>query len=350
FLRGTDRQNAPMLFFIPSGAAWDAGYFDRLSDSHCILPYRFVYPTGHPGPQLAPGGATTITSLDGVEMFCWDCNRPENPECRVRFFDSGGAVHYEYFNGGTSVQFSSADGVTLGMMTNGAYHLADHDLPFSGPFGLTRFVLDFLLSPADLQITDENGLRAGNFGGQILSEIPGSHPCYLLPRAYMLPEATALTRRITGTGSGTYAYHSLMPDVGSVALEGVTTETGQTDVFAASADGTQLRFTPAAAKTFAMTLARQVGTEARAIAVQGAGGAPAAEVDVTISPDLSVARIGNRGAARNVEVRAFTVDSGTNAPVNRTFANVNLPADHDLVVAVQDWPALNADVQTLAFE
>ncbi|MEM6441613.1 MAG: hypothetical protein AAF763_18195, partial [Pseudomonadota bacterium] len=126
FLRGTDRQNAPMLFFIPSGAAWDAGYFDRLSDSHCILPYRFVYPAGHPGPQLAPGGATTITSLDGVEMFCWDCNRPENPECRVRFFDSGGALHYEYFNGGTSVQFSSADGVTLGMMTNGAYHLADH--------------------------------------------------------------------------------------------------------------------------------------------------------------------------------------------------------------------------------
>jgi hypothetical protein len=65
------------------------------------------------------------------------------------------------------------------MMTNGAYHLSDHDLPFAGPFGLTRFVLDFLLSPADLQITDESGLRAGNFGGQILSEIPGSLPCYL---------------------------------------------------------------------------------------------------------------------------------------------------------------------------
>ena len=62
FLRGCDRHNAPLLFFIPSGAAWDAGYFDRLSDSHCVMPYRFVYPAGHPGPQLAPGGATTTSS------------------------------------------------------------------------------------------------------------------------------------------------------------------------------------------------------------------------------------------------------------------------------------------------
>ena len=99
---------------------------------------------------------------------------------------------------------SSQNGFTLGMMTNGDYLLADHDLPFSGPQGLKRFIVDFLLSPADLQITDPNGLRTGNFNGQIRSEIPGSHPCYLVPGAYLLPADAPLTRRITGTGAGRY--------------------------------------------------------------------------------------------------------------------------------------------------
>jgi hypothetical protein len=50
------------------------------------------------------------------------------------------------------------------MMTLGDCLLADHDLPSSGPFGLTTFVIDFLLSPADRQVTDRNGRRTGRFG------------------------------------------------------------------------------------------------------------------------------------------------------------------------------------------
>jgi len=50
---------------------------------------------------------------------------------------------------------------------------------------LTKFIIEFLLSPADLQVTDANGRRTGNFGGQIHAEIPSSHPCYLVPRAYL---------------------------------------------------------------------------------------------------------------------------------------------------------------------
>jgi hypothetical protein len=76
FLRGTDRQNAPLLFYIPSGDIWDSGYFDKLSDSHCVMPYRFVYPPGHPGPQLSADGTTTVSSLDNVSLFVWDCNHP----------------------------------------------------------------------------------------------------------------------------------------------------------------------------------------------------------------------------------------------------------------------------------
>jgi IPT/TIG domain len=350
FLRGCDRHNAPLIFFIPSGAIWDSGYVDKLSDSHCVMPYRFVYPAGHPGPQLAPGGATTVTSLDGVEMYVWDCNEPESPNCRLAFRNIAGRLEFDYFANSNTAKFRSQDGITLGMMTNGAYHLADHDLPFSGPLGLTTFVIDFLLSPADLQITDATGLRTGNFGGQILAEIPDSHPCYLLPGAYMLPTATPLTRRITGTGAGKYAFNSIVPNVGSLVLQDVGTSAGQVDMLAVSADGTQLRFTPAAEKTFHLTLARQVGDQARAIAIRGAGGGPAADVDITISPELSVARVGNRGAARNIEVRAFAIDRKTNTPLNRKFDSVNLPAKHDLMVAVQNWTTLDASVQTLSFE
>jgi len=236
------------------------------------------------------------------------------------------------------------------MMRLGDYLLADHDLPFSGPFGLRRFIIDFLLSPADLEITDGAGRRTGNFGGQILAEIPDSHPCYLIPHCYLLPEDTALTRRIVGNATGQYSFHSILPQGGSLALENVSTQAGQADVLAVSADANQIRFTPAAEKTFALTLSRMVGTQARALAITGAGGGPAADVDITLSPDLSLLRVGNRGAARNVTVKAFSIDKATNTPANRQFATLNLPANHDLTVAVSNWTNLDAAVETLKFD
>jgi len=349
FLRGCDRNNAPLIFFIPAGAVWDSGYFDKLSSSHCVMPYRFTYPVGHPGPQLAPDGSTTLSDLNGVEMYVWDCNNPDSSNCKFVFRNNGGRIDFEYFKDPPTVQFSSQNGITLGMMSNGNYMLADHDLPFSGPFGLTSFIVDFLLSPADLQVTDANGLRTGNFGGQILSEIPDSHPCYLVPGAYLLPGNTALTRRITGTATGKYTFNSILPDGGSVVVQDVATVAGQVDVLAVSADGTQLRFTPAVDKTFHLTIARQVGNQARAIAIRGMGGGPVAEVDITLSPELSLTRIGNRGATRNVEVRAFVLDRANNTPINKQFTNVIFPANNDLMVTVQDWATLDAKVQTLSF-
>lgn len=349
FQRGCDRSNAPLVFFIPSGEICDSGYFDKLSDSHCVMPYRFVYPVGHPGPQLAPGGSTTLHDLDGVEMYVWDCNTPASPNCKVVFKNTGGRIGFEYFADSGTAKFRSQDGLTLGMMTNGDYLLADHDLPFSGPFGLTSFVLDFLLSPADLQITDATGLRAGSFGGQLLAENPDSHPCYLIPGAYLLPSSAPLTRRITGTGAGKYTFNSIMPDIGSLVVQGVATVTGQVDVLSVSADGTQVRFAPAVEKTFDLALARQVGDQVRALAIRGVGGGPAAELDITISPELSLTRVGNRGAARNVEVRAFVIDRKTNMPVNKVIPGVSLPSRSDLVVAMQDWTTLDVSVQAMSF-
>ena len=346
FLRGCTRHNAPLLFFIPVGEVWDSGYFDKLSDSHCVMPYRFTYPPGHPGPQLAPDGTTTVTDLDQVELYVWDCNHPESPNCKLVFTNNGGQIDFAYFPDSRAAQFRSQDGLTLGMMTNGAYLLADHDLPFGGPLGLGRFIIDFLLSPADLQITAPNGLRTGNFGGQIRAEIPGSHPCYLVPGAYMLPTDTPLTRRITGTGAGQYTFTSMMPDGGSLVLQDVTTAAGQVDVLAVSADQTHVRFTPAVEKTFSVTMARQVGDQARAIALRGVGGGPATEVALTTSPALAFVHLSNPGAARHVEVQAFMFDRKTNKRLNKPFAAINVPSNSALKVEVQNWQTVDASVQT----
>lgn len=353
FYNGCDRNNAPMLFFIPSGAIWDEGYVDTLGSTHCIVPIRFVYPQGHGGPQ-----ADGSTDPDGVRLYCWDCNLPYDPDptvtnyenCYLEFRRTDGEIRFDYYNGGTSRQFWSEDGITLGMMSHGDYHLADHDLPFSGPLGLTSFVIDFLLSPADIQITDEDGFRTGLFGTQLLSEIPNSRPCYLSKGAYMLPSDTALTRKITGKGTGKYTYNSITPDGTSLVIEDMETRLGQEDILAVNADGTQIRFTPGTTKNFKFTIARQVEGQIRAIAIEGIGGAPTEGIDITLSPELSLCRLGNQSSNKTINVRAFAINTSTQAHSKIDRGGVSLQKDHDLVLAVTNWVNLDLTVETVPFE
>jgi hypothetical protein len=124
---------------------------------------------------------------------------------------------------------------------------------------------------------------------------------------------------------------------------------GQEDVLAINNDASQIRITPSVDKTFDITLTRQLGNQVRALAIQGVGGGPAAEIDMTISPELNLMRLGNRGAARTVEVRAFTIDRVDNVPVNKKMTNIALPTDHDLAVVVSDWDTVDLTVQTVGF-
>lgn len=353
FLEGCDRHNAPMLFFIPSGAIWSSGYFDKLGKTHCIVPIRFKYPKGHGGPKA--DGATDPT---GVELYCWDCNHPpesdtggkeQSKKCRLVFRRVGNEIRFDYYDGENTAKFRSEDGITLGMMTNGQYHLADHDLPFSGPFGLTSFIVDFLLSPADLQITDGDNKRTGLFNNQILAEIPNSRPCYLAKGMYMLPADTALTRKITGNNSGKYTYTSVTPNGTSFVLEGVDTIKGQEDIFSVNADGTQIRFTPGANKNFNLTIARQVENEIRALSVTGLGGGPAADVDITVSPELSLCRFGNKSTQKSIKISAFCINNQTQAYSKLDKGGVALPPNHDLVLGVTNWVDLDMDTATVPF-
>lgn len=109
-------------------------------------------------------------------------------------------------------------------MNFGEYLLRDHDLPFGGPLGLRRFIVDFLLSSAMLRIENGEGRVTGRVGGQILAEIPDSHPAHLLKDLYLLPTSIGLTRTITGIAAGTYAFHLLIRDGTSVSPSNVPTE------------------------------------------------------------------------------------------------------------------------------
>jgi len=347
FLTGCDRNVAPLLFFIPSGSIWDSGYIDKLGSTHCIMPYRFTYPSTHSGPRLSADGRTTISSLDGVKLYCWDCNHPDNANCRLEFRMQAGVLNFSYFPDG-ALQFDSSQGITLGYWTNGDYLLADHDLPFSGPFGLTSFIVDFLLSPADLEITDESGLRVGNFNNMIFSEMPDSHPFYLVKGAYLVPVGHNLTRKIVGNGTGKYTFNSLTPDGTTIRIEDVPTKPGHRDTLIINSDASQIRFTPHEEKNFTFTFSKLVGTQMRSLAFTGVGGGPGTDVDVTVSPDLNIFRLGNRTTARNVTVKAFSIDKSTNVPVNK-ISTLALPNNHDLVVTVSDWNKVDLNTEVLAF-
>ena len=88
----------------------------------------------------------------------------------------------------------------------------------------------------------------------------------------------------------------------------------------------------------------------RSVAVTGLDGGPTADVDITVSPDLSVIRIGNRGNAKVVDVRAFGVNKQTLDYKKKDKSGLNLPKNHDLVVAVEDWMDVKMTVKVVSFE
>ena len=337
FASGGTRETAPLLFFIPSGAAWDAGYFDKLADSHCVVPVKMTFPTGDDG-----------SDINGIDIHVWDNNEPGISNCRVEIRrDGGGELEFQFFSNG-ALEFGTADGITLGTQTVGQYLLSDVDLPFSGPFGLTSFIIDFLLSPATLQITDGAGRRTGHFGGQILSEIPDSHPAYLLPGMFLLPAGEGMTRTITGNANGTYGYTSINPAGVSLNLRDVPTAAGEADIVAANGDGTRTRFIPSQPKTINASVATEFDGQARGVEIDGFQASAIADLDITATPDLSLVRIANHGADVSLPVKLLGVTAASSAKVTRSLGNVNVPAEHDLVIAVSDWDTLAAGDVTAA--
>lgn len=95
----------------------------------------------------------------------------------------------------------------------------------------------------------------------------------------------------------------------------MATAAGQADVLAVNADGTSIRFTPGAAKSFTLNLAREVAREVREVTITGAGAGLTTAMDLNLSPDLSIVRLSNTDTTRTVDVQVGQIvkDSGAHA-------------------------------------
>ena len=118
---------------------------------------------------------------------------------------------------------------------------------------------------------------------------------------------------------------------------------------AVNADYTQIRFSPCVDKKCSFTIARQLENQVRAVSIKGIGGSIGNDIDITMSPELSLMRVGNRSTIKNIDVKAFSINKATNAPVNKEQKGVKLPTKNDLVVAISDWNAVDLNVETVSF-
>jgi hypothetical protein len=124
----------------------------------------------------------------------------------------------------------------------------------------------------------------------------------------------------------------------------MATTPGQVDVLSMTPDQTQVRFAPAVAKTFDMTIARRVGDQERVLAFQGVGGTPDSIVTIDASLELSFANVTNAGGTRSVEVEAFVLDRTTTEVRQRRLDAPSATAGEKFSIQVQDWASLQAEV------
>ena len=222
-LRGVS--TARTLSFIPSGNVWDSEYFDRLMESHCVVPTRIVYPD-------------ESRSLNGARLYVYDCNHPGNDSRVIELFEKNGKLHFRYHN-----KFSSEDGFTLGTANLNFALLDDVDLPFSGPFGVRRFILDILASPAWLRIEADDGGLLGYKDGKIYTDPKLGHVSPFVPN-YILTNAEherSFKRVIHGFADGKYDFTSFHPNGKSVTLGDVDVNANTRDVIEISSDFSRMQ-------------------------------------------------------------------------------------------------------------
>jgi hypothetical protein len=60
-------------------------------------------------------------------------------------------------------------------------------------------------------------------------------------------------------------------------------------------------------------------------------------------------RVGNRGVARNLTVKALSVSKG-GQPTNKALAAISVAPSADLTVTITDWDAVDLQAQAVPFQ
>jgi hypothetical protein len=124
---GIKAETAVMLWFLPSGRITQREFMTRLADAHAVVPYG-------------------MTIRQDEEMSRWfipiyDVNKPDRQDIWVEVTHRDGVWSWRH---NRDRRFSSERGMTLGTIPLKLF-AKPAEFPFSGPFGLSRFLFDMLL-------------------------------------------------------------------------------------------------------------------------------------------------------------------------------------------------------------
>lgn len=357
----------PLVYLIPSGLPVNSKWIDNLQEAHTLVPYKLVRPLGW------------TSGYNGVKLYVYDCNAPGHDDCFMTFTQNGSTVTFDYNSyAGLNYdpEYSSANGFTLGVMTLSQALYNGVDLPWMDGAG---WVVDFILSPATLTVSNLAGQISGPSGTQLVNQVPGVVPS-LLSSAHnllLIPTQLGLQRTIQGTGIGTYTYASIAPPnpatpasefsallpAGATAivprersftLQNVACTTATKDTVLLGPDNQSVQIsTTETNKTFNVLIAQRYDVQSgagtttttpQAQHIQLGGLALNAGEQLLLWTDSAMGQVGisNPGAAKNFNLTISTLDPATgNAKASKTVAG-SVAANADFKLTIADWTLGNA--------
>jgi len=358
----------PLVYLIPSGLPVNTRWIDNLQVSHTLVPYKLVRPLGW------------TSGYNGVKLYVYDCNNPGIDNCFMTFTQNGSTVTFDYNSTGNvsySPEYSSANGFTLGVMTMNQALYNGVDLPWMEGAG---WVVDFVLSPANLTVSDLAGQISGRSGNQIVNQVPGVVPSLLSSshNLMLIPTQLGLQRTIQGTGAGTYTYASIappnpatpasefsallpagataiVPGERSFTLQNVACTAATKDSVLLGPDNQSVLIgTSESNKTFNVLIAQRydvqsgAGTTAtkapQGQQIQLSGLTLNAGEQLLLWTDPAIGQVGisNPGAAKNFNVTISALDPATgNAKASKTVSG-SVAANADFKLTIPDWTLGNA--------
>ena len=367
FTNGATRDNMPILFFIPAGLPVTSEWFNNLNAGHCLVPWKLTRPPGW------------TSGYNGVQLYLYDCNNPRDNNCFLTFQQRGTTLAFSY-NKDSAV--SSDNGWTLGILTMDQALYNGVDLPWIyGAEAAMEFVVDVILSPATLAVSNLAGQTTGTRGNTIVAEVPGAIPSLQrMHNLVMIPRQMALQRTILGTGAGTYTYASIAPPDPTApadAFNGLLPAGGQSARIVAGPRGLTLQNVSCTAttrdvvllgpnnysiqvstnepgKTFDALLTHkydvqtgaapniQTTSQVQLVALTGLGVAPGEQLLLWSDPILGQVGVSNTGAAKTFKVAVSIVDPATGKVTATQTVPGSVAANADFAVAVANWNQLSS--------
>jgi hypothetical protein len=367
FTNGPTRDNMPIIFFIPAGLPVSSQWFNNLNASHCLVPYKLTRPPGW------------TSGYDGVKLFLYDCNHPGDNTCCLTFQVRGNTLAFSY-SGDPTV--TSDAGWTLGVLTMDQALYNSVDLPWVyGPGAALKFVVDVILSPATLAVSNLAGQTTGTLGDNIVAQVPGAVPSLLRSHnIVMVPRQLALQRTIQGTGNGKYTYatiappdpsapanalDSLLPPGGvgarvvagarGLTLQNVSCTPTTRDVVLLGPNNNSIQIsTNENGKTFDALLTQrydvQTGTapnvqttsQIQYVALTGIKIAPGEQLLIWSDTALGQIGVSNTGAAKAFNVTVSTVDPSTGKVTATQNVAGSVAANADFAATIANWNQLTS--------